>query len=564
MSDNCLYGAIKYSSINIGDEIQTIASTRFLPRIDELIHRELVNEYKSKENKKTKLIMNAWWMWQPENFPPSEDIDPLLVSMYIRKEIRENFLTPQVREYLLKNGPVGCRDLSTLEWLKENNIPAYFSGCLTLTLKRNPNEVRNDYILCVDTPDEIVEEIRKRTNREVHTITRMLSPYYTSEQRLELAKQVLKLYHNAYCVVSPRLHVILPCLAMETPVFRIIPKEYENDPRYMGYEEFVNSATEEEFFNNSDVYNFDNPEPNPEKHLEIRNKLIDTCKKFTGYDSEESPVKSNQDSLLEMIKINSHSEGQVKRILHWASKKELRNAIAEKKRKINKHNYKLNKKIVVVGLQNDNIGDRIILDTCQYLIKKVQSDALIEVVNLFPPEDIMQKYKISPKKTYFMQVLSFVRWLNHSRKKDIKTYYENSLKDADMVVFAGGGLVKHTRENFWNAIYSIINYCEKHKTPVYFNAIGVEGYDKNNFYSQLLKYSLNKKCVKHFSTRDDFENLNKYIKNRDKISLVGDPALWASEMYNKNSEKTDIIGVGLLRSGIFTDYRVDFYGEKIL
>jgi len=33
-STNSLYGVLKYSSQNIGNEIQSIAATRFLPQID--------------------------------------------------------------------------------------------------------------------------------------------------------------------------------------------------------------------------------------------------------------------------------------------------------------------------------------------------------------------------------------------------------------------------------------------------------------------------------------------------------------------------------------------------
>ena len=87
------YGILQYSSINIGDEIQTIAQMRFIPKVDEWVPRERINTFRPIKKKKTKLIMNAWWMWKPKHFPPSEYIEPLLISMYIRKELQDKFLT---------------------------------------------------------------------------------------------------------------------------------------------------------------------------------------------------------------------------------------------------------------------------------------------------------------------------------------------------------------------------------------------------------------------------------------------------------------------------------------
>lgn len=221
--------------------------------------------------------------------------------------------------------------------------------------------------------------------------------------------------------------------------------------------------------------------------------------------------------------------------------------------------------IVIVGLKNNNLGDSIILETSKYIVSKILPNANITIMNLFPPQEIMKKHKITPKKNYFIQICTFLRWLYHSNQIDVNEYYENSLANADIVVFAGGGIIKHTKENFWNAIYTIIKRCEIKNIPVYFNAVGVEGYNKFNFYSQLLKYSLNKPCVKHISTRDDIESLNKYVKEQKKISLVGDPALYTSDLYpRKIKPKKSIIGIGLIRGRIFVDYGVKIKEKEII
>ncbi len=322
-SNNFDYGLLKYSSINIGDEVQCVAAMRFLPRVDEYVHRDRINRFKSKNNKKVKLIMNAWWTQNIKGFPPSEDVEPLMVSMYVRHNMRKKFLTPKVRKYFLNHSPIGCRDKSTYEWLKSENIPAYFSGCLTLTLEPNENIPKEDYILCVDTSDEVVEAIKQRTTRPVYSISRMLSPYNTYEERLKIAKLMLRTYQSAYCVVSPRLHVILPSLALKTSVLRIIPHDHVEDGRWDGYEDFVKTVKEDDFINNADCYDFDNPPANPEKHLELKKSLIETAENFTGYNNPNSLLDDTKYPLIELLGLLRCRHLKQKRILYWSSASQL-------------------------------------------------------------------------------------------------------------------------------------------------------------------------------------------------------------------------------------------------
>ena len=261
MTHNFQFGLLRYSSVNIGDEIQSIAASRFLPRIDCLVPRDKIKKFTS--GIKTKLIMNAWWMWKPKNFPPSKDIEPLLISMHISRHIRKNFLKPDTKQYLIDHGPVGCRDRDTEEWLKSNNIPAYFSGCLTLTLQRNPLIKRKDYIIAVDIPHEVEQEIKKRTTRPVYNISRVISPYFTQEERFQIAKIVLYLYQSAHCVITSRLHAAMPCLALETPVLLLDSNDeiIHNDGRYTGLMDLCNTVKENDFMADKNSYDIATPPP---------------------------------------------------------------------------------------------------------------------------------------------------------------------------------------------------------------------------------------------------------------------------------------------------------------
>ncbi len=132
------YALMKYLSSNIGEEIQSIAARRFLPSVNVYVYRECLNSFRPKSEQKFKLILNGWWMHHPKCFPPSEYIDPLLVSMHFDRTIRSVIAGNRSSvNYLREHGPVGCRDKDTMSFLLEHDIPAYYSGCMTLTLTEN-------------------------------------------------------------------------------------------------------------------------------------------------------------------------------------------------------------------------------------------------------------------------------------------------------------------------------------------------------------------------------------------------------------------------------------------
>lgn len=119
---------------NIGDYVQSIASRQFIDHLDGYIEQEEACFYDPEDGRKARLIMNGWFQWRAENWPPSDKVIPLLVSMHISPLRKDQLLSPAGIAFLKKNGPVGCRDLYTENLLKSVGVPAYFSACVTLTL----------------------------------------------------------------------------------------------------------------------------------------------------------------------------------------------------------------------------------------------------------------------------------------------------------------------------------------------------------------------------------------------------------------------------------------------
>ena len=219
---------ISYSTSNIGDEIQSLAVKQIVGKVDYYIDREELNIFKSKE--KVKLILTGWYMDNPSHWPPSEDIIPLFISFHISHNAATNkiFCTKENINYFRKHEPIGCRDKQTKELLEFHGVKAYFSGCATLTYQ-NKFTARNNKILCVDPLFNIYPYsygkniykslIPKSLHEDMEYVEhKRYELDKTNDQRFNDAEELIKRYSQAKVVITSRIHVALPCLALGTPV----------------------------------------------------------------------------------------------------------------------------------------------------------------------------------------------------------------------------------------------------------------------------------------------------------------------------------------------------------
>lgn len=279
MRNGILVCAPNSNGKNIGDYVQSVAQAQFLSTWDCYVERERLNEFQSKE--RTNVIMNGWFMWKPQNFPPSDDINPLFVSFHLVPQKAEAFLRPQVIEYLKKYEPIGARDYNTKKILNAHGIESYFSGCLTLTLGRTFKGKHQRGVIFTDPyypmagmrltlykPKEYVIscwnmfknfrkalKLQKRFTVEHGTIFHSISEtfervycaanfyeyyktsfsdeilfnaeylthninsslYKNNDEWLDAAHKLVQKYADAKLVITSRIHCALPCLGVETP-----------------------------------------------------------------------------------------------------------------------------------------------------------------------------------------------------------------------------------------------------------------------------------------------------------------------------------------------------------
>ncbi|WP_420933462.1 polysaccharide pyruvyl transferase family protein [Alteromonas sp. A081] len=286
----CLY---EYkNSDNLGDEIQSIAARQFLPSVDFFVDRD--NWDKTKINEPSRLIANGWYTHNNKEWlPKNKFITPLFISFHITPKSRELFSNKQTLAFLEKNGPIGCRDFATKEFLESHGVSAYFSGCLTLTLKRKTNIARTNNNILVDIPEYIAREMPFELNQNVTKINQYFDPTLKFLLRVEnkiglplsrglaftRAQRLLDRYCAANSVITQRLHCALPCTAMEVPVVFLVP--HYKDARYKGLITLTNHLSYEEFLDAPEKITLLNNK-NSEGSEVLRNKLTKICENFVA------------------------------------------------------------------------------------------------------------------------------------------------------------------------------------------------------------------------------------------------------------------------------------------
>lgn len=114
MNRYALLGVRTEKETNIGDYIQALASKQFLPHVDTIIQREKLKDY-SGEN--INMIMNGWYMHNPQQWPPSDKINPLFVAFHLNVLAEKDMMSKEGLAYLKLWEPIGCRDKRTRDVL---------------------------------------------------------------------------------------------------------------------------------------------------------------------------------------------------------------------------------------------------------------------------------------------------------------------------------------------------------------------------------------------------------------------------------------------------------------
>ncbi|MGN0739636.1 MAG: polysaccharide pyruvyl transferase family protein [Treponema sp.] len=157
-------------------------------------------------------------------FPFPSCIYPVFLSV----NVDNDFFTERLDlvQYFKEHEPIGCRDEKSRNYFRKYGIKAYLMGCYTLSLDK-PEKTCSESIgktIFVDLSKNALDAIPDsiKTDAESISHSESLKEYpvteYEDDRLYEIAKKNLSKYSQAKLVVTSRLHVAAPCVAMGIPV----------------------------------------------------------------------------------------------------------------------------------------------------------------------------------------------------------------------------------------------------------------------------------------------------------------------------------------------------------
>lgn len=279
---------------NIGDYMQSLAAKQFLPNDFVYVEKEKISEFTCDEP--IKVIMNGWFMWHPENWPPKEkNLIPLLTSMHFTPITVKEMLENGGKEYLQKHGPVGCRDTNSCDLLKKEGIDSFFSGCLTLTLGKKYSFKGKRSGVCFVDPYIPSLRIVSNDSKKIYPLNALKAlvyylahpakvnrltkiPFFKGRSKLltyfnasmfyhaysklfddevifnadyfthmvptsrdesqeslfDRTEELLRKYASSQYVVTSRIHCALPCVGVGTPIIFTLNEKMESKKNLIG------------------------------------------------------------------------------------------------------------------------------------------------------------------------------------------------------------------------------------------------------------------------------------------------------------------------------------------
>lgn len=230
-------GPVFSDSFNLGDDIQTLAVRRLVPRVDGYVSREALDRVDSP----CTVPLNGYFMNTP-HWPPAPAVRPVFYAFHLAAEAREWLCSPASIDYLRRWQPIGCRDRGTMQLLASHGVETYYSRCLTLTLPRREREPEDGQVFLVGLSRVARQAVPKALRRGAVCVdqARVRLPLDNSELKLGLAAELLEQYRaRARLVITSKIHCAMPCIAMGIPVVFLYDEARRDDYRVQIIEDLV-------------------------------------------------------------------------------------------------------------------------------------------------------------------------------------------------------------------------------------------------------------------------------------------------------------------------------------
>lgn len=242
-------------------------------------------------------------------------------------------------------------------------------------------------------------------------------------------------------------------------------------------------------------------------------------------------------------------------------------------------------KVVILGIYNDpNLGDRLICQSAAELIGRMAPKCEIKIADLYGRETLPPTYsavkpeeeiysadqgdcygalrrlaEIMPHGSYAMRERACdIAWkIDPDRRRRLKKYYAEIIKDTDAVIIPGGGLLENSLEHdYYHYLNLIGEMCAKRNIPLLYNAVGAVNDKRSRLGDMLLRRALTQKSVKYISCRDGAARVEEYTGKKPK-TVCCCASLSSQLMGVKRDEVSRRIGIGVVRENVFASYGRD-------
>lgn len=198
--------------------------------------------------------------------------NPYIHPIFMGFALKDAVLLEEEVEYYKKYEPILCRDEFTKNALLHYGVEAYISGCLSAIFPSRTAEDggKRDKYYFVDVKEKFIDMlpdyIRENavfTTQNIHIDN--MNEFSIMQEEENTRKRMEEYKQNAKMVITPKLHCMIPCVAMGIPTIAV---GANFSYRYTFADLFLEAYDEERFRN----YDWSIPQRKPE--LETIKKLL--------------------------------------------------------------------------------------------------------------------------------------------------------------------------------------------------------------------------------------------------------------------------------------------------
>ena len=150
----------------------------------------------------------------------------------------------------------------------------------------------------------------------------------------------------------------------------------------------------------------------------------------------------------------------------------------------------------------------------------------------------------------------------------LKSPDDSQIAAADLIVFPGGAMFGINYLGVAAFIERVLDIADAKGTPVVFGSLGFNHMEDSDAHDDRLHAILSRRSIRAVSVRDSEDIFRRYAGEQAyEIQPVCDPAVWIEAVYAHDIEKayekkreahTPVIGINVVRGGLFKDNGVDW------